>query len=340
MRAAARGFPASVADVEPLFDPAPRRWRQHESGARQYGDPGAPFASSQEVPPCMRAGPVRRARAVPPRYGAPWSATHPGRAYLAVVVAALAPGTASLSAAPARRTPARRLSPEGPIFDRRSRVRIAAAAAPATVAGGLTTHAARAQGYTFRPIVVPGASGTEARGIKAAGQIVGGYATATGESGFLDDHSAFTDIAPPGGHNVFAFGITDAAQIVSIADSSSTGGFYSFVDAAGVRTSIDKPGGDGGAAYAINDGGQVVGNYTGFATTLPFTGFVADPVTTPEPATLVLVAAALGTSAVAVRRRAPSERIAATLAPSPTSGDASAGRTVCRVFRGQITPRA
>jgi probable HAF family extracellular repeat protein len=59
-------------------------------------------------------------------------------------------------------------------------------------------HVAQAASYTFTPIDVPGAFGTNAFGINPSGQIVGRYDDSTGVHGFLYAEGVFTPIDVPG----------------------------------------------------------------------------------------------------------------------------------------------
>jgi hypothetical protein len=81
---------------------------------------------------------------------------------------------------------------------------------------------ARAGGYIFQTIDVPGAGVTSAFGINAAGQIVGEY----DGHGFLDVSGSFTTIDVPGASSTGAHGINGAGQIVGVyTDSGGAHGF-------------------------------------------------------------------------------------------------------------------
>src|SRR5215470_4737854 len=73
---------------------------------------------------------------------------------------------------------------------------------------------AQGASFTFTPIDVPGATGTQAFGINPSGQIVGSYGDGTGTHGFLYDRGVFTPIDVPGAADTQAFGISPSGQIV------------------------------------------------------------------------------------------------------------------------------
>ena len=105
--------------------------------------------------------------------------------------------------------------------------------------------------YSFTSIDVPGAtSGTGARGINNAGQIVGEF-YASEPHGFLKDGVIFTTIDVPGTLGGQPFGINDAGRIVgTFFDARGNQGFLK--DGA-TFTTIDVAGATGTQARGIND---------------------------------------------------------------------------------------
>src|SRR5262249_45463686 len=77
---------------------------------------------------------------------------------------------------------------------------------------------ARAGGYIFQTIDVPGSVATVAFGINGAGQIVGQF---DGSHGFLDSGGVFTTIDVPGASETTARGINDRGQIVGYSSSNA-----------------------------------------------------------------------------------------------------------------------
>jgi probable HAF family extracellular repeat protein len=70
---------------------------------------------------------------------------------------------------------------------------------------------------TFETIDAPGAvSGTGARGINDAGQIVGWFSDSVGVHGFLKDGDSFTVIDVPGAFSTVPTGINGHGQIVAL----------------------------------------------------------------------------------------------------------------------------
>ena len=123
---------------------------------------------------------------------------------------------------------------------------------------------ASAVSFTFTtvdaPEVIPmigGNFGTDARGINAAGQMVGVFVDAAGGHGFVDTGGVFTTIDVPGASSTAAFGINDMGQIVGFF-ADATGG-HGFLDTGGVFTTIDVPGASFTQANGINAAGQIVG---------------------------------------------------------------------------------
>src|SRR5437588_9424802 len=114
---------------------------------------------------------------------------------------------------------------------------------------------------SYAAIDVPGATGTEAHGINAAGQIVGAFVDTGGVShGFLRDAGGtYSAIDVPGATGTTAFGINSTGQIVG-AFVSTAGPYHGFLrDAGGTFTTIDRTGPTSTEAFGINDTGQIVG---------------------------------------------------------------------------------
>jgi probable HAF family extracellular repeat protein len=117
-------------------------------------------------------------------------------------------------------------------------------------------------GGILTTLTVPGATSyTEAFSINNSGQIVGDFATATGNSGFLYSGGVYTTINAPGATSTIPFGINNSGQVV---------GYYSgpgittsgFLYSGGVFSKINIVAPPGPTwAYGINDMGQVVGTY-------------------------------------------------------------------------------
>jgi probable HAF family extracellular repeat protein len=80
--------------------------------------------------------------------------------------------------------------------------------------------------------------------------------------GFVDNGGTYTTIDDPlGANGTFAYGISDAGQIVgTYVDSSNK--THGFLYSGGTYTTIDDPlGANGTTAFGINDAGQIVGQY-------------------------------------------------------------------------------
>jgi hypothetical protein len=125
--------------------------------------------------------------------------------------------------------------------------------------------AAQAAEYTFTTIDVLflEATSTAVHGVNSSGQMVGGYGSAQGGRGFLDDAGVFTSIAAPGADNTDLWGINNQGQMVgyynrSIGSELRQGGF---LYAAGVLTLLDVPDAAYTQAFGINNHGQIVGVY-------------------------------------------------------------------------------
>jgi len=107
---------------------------------------------------------------------------------------------------------------------------------------------------TFTKIDVPGATGTQAFGIRRRRQIVDRYSCTRGLRSFLFDDGTFTTIDVPGAG--YASGINDRGQIVGVYHIYS-----SFLLDHGTFTTIDVPGASFTEASGINNRGQIVGDY-------------------------------------------------------------------------------
>jgi len=179
-------------------------------------------------------------------------------------------------------------------------------------------------GGSFTTINAPGAINTYAYGINDSGQIVGSFVDALGSHGFVDTGGSFTTlpgvatginnsgqivgsfglytggsftaINVPGASSTFAQGINDNGQIVG---SFNMG--QGFLDMGGSFTTINVPGFCCTFAQGINDNGQIVG-WVGFPAS-PEMAFVATPVATPEPPSLLTMATCLGALLGIVFRR-------------------------------------
>jgi probable HAF family extracellular repeat protein len=118
-----------------------------------------------------------------------------------------------------------------------------------------TLVAAQDASYTFTTIDVPGALYTEAHGINAAGQVVGGFLDAGFTfHGFLTDGATFITIAVPGASSTMAFGINAAGQIVGGFFVDGTHG-YGFLTGGATFTTIAVPGATFTEAHGINTAG-------------------------------------------------------------------------------------
>jgi probable HAF family extracellular repeat protein len=122
---------------------------------------------------------------------------------------------------------------------------------------------------------------TSASGINNSGQIVGSFGLYSG--------GTFTTISVPGALSTEARGINDSGQIVGTYGDSGTG--HGFVDIGGSFTTIDVPGAITTSALGINNSGQIVGFFQD--ATGNNHGFLATPVATPEPSSLLTSATCL-----------------------------------------------
>jgi probable HAF family extracellular repeat protein len=183
-------------------------------------------------------------------------------------------------------------------------------------AGNTTTHGFLDTGGSFTTINAPGAIDTYAYGINDSGQIVGSFVDALGSHGFVDTGGSFTTlprvatginnsgqivgsfglytggsftaINVPGASSTSASGINNSGQIVGSFNFPMGQGF---LDMGGSFTTIDVPGFCCTFAQGINDDGQIVG-WVGYPAS-PEMAFVATPVATPEPPSLLTLATCL-----------------------------------------------
>jgi hypothetical protein len=128
----------------------------------------------------------------------------------------------------------------------------------AAVAGSVaSTPASAGDHYSYTPFNVPGSGYTAAFGINNRGDIVGDYADATSNYGFLRDRDgSFTKINLPGG-NTATLGINDQRQVVG-----AYGDRKGYVrDPDGDTTIIEVPGSKLTVVFSINNRGEMVGEY-------------------------------------------------------------------------------
>lgn len=103
--------------------------------------------------------------------------------------------------------------------------------------------------------------GTRARGVNAAGKVVGDSGTVNSRShAFIYDGARMTDLGTlPGGTSSRAVAINDPGQIVGDSDTASHG-THAFLLSGGVMTDLGTLGGTNSSAAAINADGVVVGD--------------------------------------------------------------------------------
>lgn len=159
--------------------------------------------------------------------------------------------------------------------------------------------------YIFTSFDYPGAtnSQTQAYGINDSGQIVGRYdGGAEGYRGFIKDGATFTSFAYPGTASfTSATSINNSGQTVGYYDDSSGMMVYSFIKDGATFTSFDFPGTYGSTyAWDINNKGQIVGYY--FDENFAQHSFLATPIHTPEPTTMLLLGLGL-VGVVGVKRK-------------------------------------
>lgn len=97
-------------------------------------------------------------------------------------------------------------------------------------------------------------SGSYARGINEAGQVVGRLIPSVGEHAFLYSDGVLTDLgALPGENASIALGLNNKTQVVG-------GSFSSSIPSTGRMQNLGSlPGSDRSGAAAINSSGQIVG---------------------------------------------------------------------------------
>ncbi|HMD85708.1 MAG TPA: PEP-CTERM sorting domain-containing protein [Terriglobia bacterium] len=174
------------------------------------------------------------------------------------------------------------------------------------ITAGVDTHGFLYDGSTFKPLDYPGASYTNASGVNSQGEIVGnclaGPCGGTYPPGGVDmSNVGFIYIG--GQFNTLPFqadGINDSGTIAGLYwwNSSATG----LLDQGGVITNDWQfPGATDTFFNQINNSGDIVGNYRN-SDGIDH-GFLATPVTTPEPGSGSLTLLALGSASLVFWRR-------------------------------------
>ena len=172
-------------------------------------------------------------------------------------------------------------------------------------AGFYVDNAGNAQGFllsisglSFTPIVLPvsfGAISTSATDVNNAGVVSGFYTNAGGLHGFIDNAGTFTSYDDPNGTNTMFLGLNNNGQVVgSYVDGAGETQGLLFNIAGSTWQTISDPLSSATPAFdvtgttvnGINDNGQLVGFYSDGANV---NGFLANPVTVPEPASLGLM---------------------------------------------------
>ena len=126
-------------------------------------------------------------------------------------------------------------------------------------------------------------------GINNSGQIFGTLRDGAGNiSGFIDDGGVFTTFQLPPGISGFN-AVNDSGEL---AVSSYSSGGYAI--SAGEVIPLEFPGASYTIVSGINNEGQIVGTYADYSQSVYQHGFIATPLATPEPASLLLVGVGLG----------------------------------------------
>ncbi len=132
--------------------------------------------------------------------------------------------------------------------------------APALALALIAVSTAAAQAPAFTAIDYPGATSTSIWGINSHGDMVGLYALAGVNHGFLFKDGRFTSIDFPGATSTGTFGINNKGDIAG--DYMAGGVLHGFVMIDGHFTNIDLPGGGTTDPAAITLRGDVTGIYT------------------------------------------------------------------------------
>lgn len=149
---------------------------------------------------------------------------------------------------------------------------------------------------SFTSIMFPGATATTASGVNNAGVISGFYVDVSRNThGFIDNGGTFTSYDDPNGTDTMFLGLNNDGQVVgSYVDSSGeTEGLLLNLGTSTWQTISDPFSSDtaafgvtGTTVNGLNDNGQLVGFYSDGTNV---NGFIANPVTVPEPASLGLM---------------------------------------------------
>lgn len=160
---------------------------------------------------------------------------------------------------------------------------------------------------TFNSVAFPGAQATWVTGINDAGQIVGYYLSMSfATRGFVYDGTQYLTIEYPGSRYSRAAGINSTGQVVGSYEMPGESSDHGFIYSRGIYQALDIPGAFSTWPEDINDAGQIVGRYN-IIDRGDFTvhGFLADPATIPEPATILTFAAGIALVLAHFRARKP-----------------------------------